>query len=1379
MEVDAGRTSPPAASSGGISCRDQDRTLGSAVMTNREANVDSNDDSTAYPDVVVILSDDEHDVMAVDELLKRVKLERDLEPKAEGRPMSEKETKQVGKRKILLGRFFKKYGKRPDGDAPGALEDDMDDVRRVCSTTPYGVYLFTGLELDAGQSISIVLVGYYDQSLDAGAVRLLDSLQMSVDTNHHVSANANRDNTQSDVTLLLESLQRFKLPLSKLSVFYSNASNPEVFVASLKAFNPSLMSLCGLKDLTRRACQTWIAGPFSCVADLISAIYHYYSISPSASAMLRGLFSAADTSQPSLPVAGQHLLTIQTVQRMLTCWGELVMFFKSVEKSQAASWISAQLMDAKVKLKFLFLSNTLQPLLELQQSKRSDLWAELQLISALLTSYAAVFRPAAMKLLFKTRDMSLFQKKNTLLRPAERHMISFANDPSWETTVETLEMEAKTEFKNDAAAFYKSSLKLLVENIPEQLDDETMWNVSKVLTLLENINEVKLSESGISDLGVRLGLCRPDSPEKQELANDYLALIMHARKLQHRDKVLTWAKILALVRSDSTLHQLLLTILALPSSLDMQSLFDKAFTSAKPVQCFMIKVENGHSTSKVLCAAGSKGERQTNGRVSALGLATAPSFCDNSPAVPEAETIYIVSDDEDKTMDSSAAAPQDDGDVSSDMGALVWGELEGFPRWPAITIPSDDGEDPEMTMVEWFGQKMFSSVATQSLKPFGSFNLSFCPKSFVTLQSYQEATLSSLREAAGRCKKQFKAKSHDGESLAQEMLDWAFGGFLPTGPDGFKPRELQKGGTKSQSRSRVKRKLNTFISAGDKTQHDGNPEEPINTQSSSDHLKRSSFKARQVPNEEDDGEEKVVDVPISKCSMKKGQKKHEDDKDTSPDFVPFCKKVGTKVQNNVTNTSDTYLQPDQELRAQIFQRIVDMDLDIEGFCLCCGTKQVEIFHPLFKGSLCHECKENFTQTLYRYDEDGYQSYCTICCYGMEVILCGKESCCRSYCADCLNILAGEGTFDSLKTVDPWICYMCQPHESHRALIPREDWSIRVQEFFANTSAMEFEPHRVYPSIPANLRRPIRVLSLFDGIGTGYLVLKELGFKIEKYVASEICEDSLAVTEVHHDGKITNVGDARFITKEQLQRWGPFDLLIGGSPCNDLSIVNPIRKGLYEGTGRLFFEYYRILHLLKPKEEDPRPFFWLFENVVFMNTQDKISICRFLECNPVLVDAVKVSPAHRARYFWGNIPGMNRPITATQNDKLNLQDCLEGNRQARLEKVRTITTKSNSLKQGKQKLLLPVLHNGREDSLWITELEKIFGFPKHYTDVKNMNRGERQKVLGKAWSVPVIRHLFAPLKDYFACEEMNLSTSTANLSSSSQSSPASSEVFGLR
>lgn len=51
--------------------------------------------------------------------------------------------------------------------------------------------------------------------------------------------------------------------------------------------------------------------------------------------------------------------------------------------------------------------------------------------------------------------------------------------------------------------------------------------------------------------------------------------------------------------------------------------------------------------------------------------------------------------------------------------------------------------------------------------------------------------------------------------------------------------------------------------------------------------------------------------------------------------------------------------------------------------------------------------------------------------------------------------------------------------------------------------------------------------------TGYFVLKELGFKVEAYVASEICEDSLAVATINHDGKIHHVGDARFITHEHV------------------------------------------------------------------------------------------------------------------------------------------------------------------------------------------------------------------------------------------------------
>uniref|UniRef100_A0A8C1KFM2 DNA (cytosine-5-)-methyltransferase n=1 Tax=Cyprinus carpio TaxID=7962 RepID=A0A8C1KFM2_CYPCA len=396
------------------------------------------------------------------------------------------------------------------------------------------------------------------------------------------------------------------------------------------------------------------------------------------------------------------------------------------------------------------------------------------------------------------------------------------------------------------------------------------------------------------------------------------------------------------------------------------------------------------------------------------------------------------------------------------------------------------------------------------------------------------------------------------------------------------------------------------------------------------------------------------------------------------------------------------------------------------------------------------CQDVYLEISYMYDDDGYQSYCTVCCGGREVLLCGNANCCRCFCVDCLDILVGAGAANSARDLDPWRCYMCQPLQQYGVLKKRHDWSLKLQEFFVNDNGQEFESPKIYPAVPAEQRRPIRVLSLFDGIATGYLVLRDLGFKVDVYIASEVCEDSISVGVVRHEGKIQYVHDVRNISRKNIAEWGPFDLVIGGSPCNDLSIVNPARKGLYEGTGRLFFEFYRLLSEAKPKEGEDRPFFWMFENVVAMSVNDKRDISRFLECNPVMIDAIEVSAAHRARYFWGNLPGMKRPLCASGMDKLELQDCLEHGRVAKFGKVRTITTRSNSIKQGKDQHF-PVMMNGKEDILWCTELERIFGFPVHYTDVSNMGRGARQKLLGRSWSVPVIRHLFAPLKDYFACE----------------------------
>ncbi|XP_041815194.1 DNA (cytosine-5)-methyltransferase 3A-like isoform X7 [Chelmon rostratus] len=440
---------------------------------------------------------------------------------------------------------------------------------------------------------------------------------------------------------------------------------------------------------------------------------------------------------------------------------------------------------------------------------------------------------------------------------------------------------------------------------------------------------------------------------------------------------------------------------------------------------------------------------------------------------------------------------------------------------------------------------------------------------------------------------------------------------------------------------------------------------------------------------------------------------------------------------------------DEGTRERLIFEIKKKTRNIEDICISCGSLNVSLEHPLFVGAMCQGCKNSFLECAYQYDDDGYQSYCTICCGGREVLMCGNNNCCRCFCVECVDLLVGAGSAAAAIKEDPWNCYMCGPRNTYGLLRRRDDWPCRLQHFFANNHEQEFEPAKLYPPVAAEKRKPIRVLSLFDGIATGLLVLKDLGIQVDKYVASEVCEDSITVGMVRHHGRIMYVGDVRNVTHKHIEEWGPFDLVIGGSPCNDLSIVNPARKGLYEGTGRLFFEFYRLLHEARPKPGDERPFFWLFENVVAMGVSDKRDISRFLECNPVMIDAKEVSAAHRARYFWGNLPGMSRPLSPMTNDKLDLQECLEHGRTAKFEKLRTITTRSNSVKQGKDEHF-PVFMDNKEDILWCTEMERVFGFPVHYTDVSNMSRLARQRLLGRSWSVPVIRHLFAPLKEYFAC-----------------------------
>lgn len=54
-----------------------------------------------------------------------------------------------------------------------------------------------------------------------------------------------------------------------------------------------------------------------------------------------------------------------------------------------------------------------------------------------------------------------------------------------------------------------------------------------------------------------------------------------------------------------------------------------------------------------------------------------------------------------------------------------------------------------------------------------------------------------------------------------------------------------------------------------------------------------------------------------------------------------------------------------------------------------------------------------------------------------------------------------------------------------------------------------------------------------GFRAGLLVLKELGIEVDRYVASEVCEDSITLGFVRHQGRIMYVGDVRGVTRKHV------------------------------------------------------------------------------------------------------------------------------------------------------------------------------------------------------------------------------------------------------
>uniref|UniRef100_A0A1D1XR74 DNA (cytosine-5-)-methyltransferase n=1 Tax=Anthurium amnicola TaxID=1678845 RepID=A0A1D1XR74_9ARAE len=119
---------------------------------------------------------------------------------------------------------------------------------------------------------------------------------------------------------------------------------------------------------------------------------------------------------------------------------------------------------------------------------------------------------------------------------------------------------------------------------------------------------------------------------------------------------------------------------------------------------------------------------------------------------------------------------------------------------------------------------------------------------------------------------------------------------------------------------------------------------------------------------------------------------------------------------------------------------------------------------------------------------------------------------------------------------------------------------------------------------------IRLLSLFSGIGGAEVALHRLGIRLRVVVSVEISQVNRNIVrtwwdQTEQEGMLIDIADVQLVNEEKLKElvslYGGFDLIIGGSPCNNLAGSNRVsRDGLVGEHSSLFFDYFRILDLVR-------------------------------------------------------------------------------------------------------------------------------------------------------------------------------------------------------
>ena len=291
---------------------------------------------------------------------------------------------------------------------------------------------------------------------------------------------------------------------------------------------------------------------------------------------------------------------------------------------------------------------------------------------------------------------------------------------------------------------------------------------------------------------------------------------------------------------------------------------------------------------------------------------------------------------------------------------------------------------------------------------------------------------------------------------------------------------------------------------------------------------------------------------------------------------------------------------------------------------------------------------------------------------------------------------------------------------------------------------------------------MNVLSLFDGISCGRVALERAGIKVNNYFASEIDKYAIKVAMKNYPDTI-QLGNVITVDGFSLPK---IDLLIGGSPCQDLSNYKYDRndvKGLEGCKSSLFYHYVRLLKEVKPT-------YFLLENVASMQDKWKDIISEELGVQPIMINSSLVCAAERKRYYWSNIPNITQPIDLKiflkdivvdaievpekywydkefvyNGDDKKVQCTLDIKGHRQVKEVYNLNGKCNTLlcDGNGGNLQKKVYQNGKCRKLMPIEYERLQTLPDNYTDCVSDSR--RYTAIGNGWTIDVITHIFKGLK----------------------------------